>query len=85
MAPLQCDTFAAVLDARMYFINAEPNSLESSNVAFHLRSRSKLMTIDGNGTPTHGHIIGTVGQLAWYCWKKLRSSVILRSKTDSSG
>lgn len=84
MAPLQCDTFAAG-DAQMYFINATLNSFEGSSVAVHPRDGSNSMKIDGNGSPTHGHIICKGGQLAWYCWKKLSSSPILRPNTDSFG
>jgi hypothetical protein len=67
MAPLQCDTFVAAGDARMYFINATLNSFESSSVAVHPRDSSNCMKIDGNGTPAHGHIICKAGQLAWCC------------------
>ncbi len=64
MAPLQCDTFAAAGDARMHFINATLNSFKSSSVAVHPRDGSNYMKIDGNGTPTHKHIIYKARQLA---------------------
>ena len=46
---------------------------------------SNLISMDGKGTPNSGQIICKFGQLAWYWRRKLRRSVILRSKTDWRG
>jgi hypothetical protein len=41
--------------------------------------------MDGNGIPSHGHVIFNFGQLALYCWRKSRISMSSKSTTDSSG
>ena len=40
------------------------------------------MSIDGNGTPIYGYIICKFKWQALYCYKKLKKSINLKSKTD---
>ena len=66
----------------MYWSNALLNRRENSTFTLNLRVSSKLILINSNGTLMYGHVIYKFKWLALYCYRKLKRSINLRSKTD---